>query len=382
MRKKILMIADSGNFWTKNYVMNLLVKNGWDVVIFPIWDENAEMNHLYAEHSVTVYHDAYRLPLIRHIPRLRMWVRIYLNARKLNKLGPFDVVHNHILSQRDLALGYLIKRQNPSAKWIASFWGSDLLRVSSRAVRRLRFFLKRCDHVTTNALSALPVVKEKFPETVYQKTSATYFGQNIYQTLDTIMAQSSRRTCKEHFGLNPDHPMIALGYNASSTQRHLDMLQAIGSLPKDTIRDWTIVLQITYGSDDSRYLQAVREAVQVLPCSALLLTDAMTEEECAYLRVATDVYIHAIPTDFLSATLREYLYAGAHVLCGKWLPYPEFQSLGIEMISFADFGQIAPLLAEAVKRPISGNQQQKRLGLKDMFSWDAVAADWFSLYSR
>ena len=196
------------------------------------------------------------------------------------------------------------------------------------------------------------------------------------------MAQSGRRACKERFGLDPDHPVIALGYNASPSQRHLDMLRAIGALPEATIRDWTIVLQITYGSDDPHYLPAVREAVRALPCRALLLTDAMSEEECAYLRVATDVYVHAIPTDFLSATLREYLYAGARVLCGSWLPYPEFQSLGIEMIPFTDFGQIAPLLAEAVKTPISDDQQNKRLGLKAMFSWNAVAKDWFSLYSR
>ena len=47
---------------------------------------------------MTVYRDPHRLPVIRFIPRVRMWARIALNARDLAKYGPFDVVHNHYLS--------------------------------------------------------------------------------------------------------------------------------------------------------------------------------------------------------------------------------------------------------------------------------------------
>ncbi|HPF88677.1 MAG TPA: glycosyltransferase [Candidatus Limiplasma sp.] len=382
MYKRILMIADSASFWTKNYVLNLLVAQGWEVVIFPIWEESEEMNRFYAEHGVTVYHDAHRLPVIRHIPRLRMWARIYLNAKALQKLGPFDVVHNHILSQRDLALGYLVHRRNPKSSWLASFWGSDLLRVSVRSIRQLRFFLKRCDHVTTNAESAMPVMRKTFSEDIVQKTTVTYFGQHIYGTIDTLKANTDKRACKEYFGLNPDQPVLALGYNASPTQHHLEMLDAIGRLPADVTRDWALVLQITYGSNDPAYLTQLKNAAQALLCRTLLLTDPMDETECAYLRIAADVYVHAIPTDFLSATLREYLYAGAQVLCGDWLPYPEFRSLGIEMIPFSTFGQLEQRLPEAVQAPISQAQLAKRLLLKGMFSWEAVGEKWNALYHK
>lgn len=70
-----------------------------------------QFDEYYREHGVTVYKDSHRLPVIRFIPRVRMWARIALNARDLAKLGPFDVVHNHYLSQRDLALGQRIARR-------------------------------------------------------------------------------------------------------------------------------------------------------------------------------------------------------------------------------------------------------------------------------
>ncbi len=98
MSKRILMIADAGSFWTKRYIENLLLPNGWQVVLFPIWETRSRFDDYYLENGVTVYHDSHTLPVIRHIPRLRMWARVAANARALKALGPFDVIHNHYLS--------------------------------------------------------------------------------------------------------------------------------------------------------------------------------------------------------------------------------------------------------------------------------------------
>ena len=380
MRKRILIIADSTNFWMKNIIMNLLVKNGWDVMIFPIWSENADMNRFYEAQGVTIYHDTHTLPIIRHIPRLRMWARVYCNARKLRNLGPFDAIQNHILSQRDLALGYLVRRQYPNAKWIASFWGSDLLRASNRDLRRMQFFLRRCDHITLNAANSLPVIRQKFGAEIADKTTVTYFGQHIYHTIDTLAAQYDRRACKAHFGIDPESHVIAIGYNASPSQQHLPLLEAIRSLPEEAIRRWTIVLQVTYGSPGPAYLQSLRDATEALPCSTLFLTESMDETECSYLRIAADAFVLASTTDSFSATLREYLYAGAHTFIGSWLQYPEFDAMGIETIPFTAFDQLGTLLAQTAGTPLPPEQMQKRLALKARFSWEAVTQEWNTLY--
>ena len=129
---KILLIADSDALWTKRAVEYLLLPAGYEIVIFPIWGHKGQFDDYYREHDVIVYRDPHRLPVIRHIPRVRIWARIALNARNLAKYGPFDVVHNHYLSQRDLALGLRVSRRF-HARWVCTFWGSDLLRASDRA---------------------------------------------------------------------------------------------------------------------------------------------------------------------------------------------------------------------------------------------------------
>ena len=154
MSKRILMIADAGSFWTKRYIENLLLPNGWQVVLFPIWEAESQFDSFFRENGVTVYHDRHTLPVIRHIPRLRMWARVAANARALKTLGPFDVIHNHYLSQRDLALGSAVHRAFPEADWVCSLWGSDLLRSTGLELKRMKPYLDQCDHITVH--SALP----------------------------------------------------------------------------------------------------------------------------------------------------------------------------------------------------------------------------------
>lgn len=65
------------------------------------------------------------------------------------------------------------------------------------------------------------------------------------------------------------------------------------------------------------------------------------------LRLSADVFILAIRTDAFSASMQEYLYAGACVLKGAWLGYPQLEDMGIELESFRDFADIPALVARA-----------------------------------
>ena len=47
MSKRILMIADAGSFWTKRYIENLLLPNGWQVVLLPIWEAESQFDSFF-----------------------------------------------------------------------------------------------------------------------------------------------------------------------------------------------------------------------------------------------------------------------------------------------------------------------------------------------
>lgn len=380
MSKRILLISDAGSFWTKRYIENLLLPEGWQVTLFPIWEQQGRFDEYYAAHGVTVYHDTHRLPVVRHIPRLRMWARVALNARALAKLGPFDAIHNHYLSQRDLALGYAIKKRNPAARWVCSFWGSDLLRQTGVEISRMKRYIAACDHVTVHSTLHIERIRKAFGDAAAQKTAVVYFGQTVYQDIDRVRTVADKAACKAHFGLPADKPVVCLGYNASPTHKHLELLKGLRTLPEETLKGWSLVLQMTYGSRDDSYFDTVREAAEAMPCTTLVLTEFMDGTESAYLRLAADAFVLAIPTDAFSASLQEYLYAGAQVLRAKWLRYPQLTELGITTTEFSELSQVPGLLTQALTRELSAQERENRAMLKHKYSWSTVREGWLRLY--
>ena len=380
MSRRILLIADAGSFWTKRYIENLLLPDGWEVTIFPIWAQTGRFDEFYRDHGVTVYRDGHRLPLIRRIPRLRIWARVRANARALQKLGPFDVIHNHYLSQRDLALGCALRRAWPKARWVCSFWGSDLMRSTGLELKRMARYVAACDRLTVHSALQVRRVGEVFGPAAEQKTALVYFGQTVFADIDHVRAVADKAACKAHFGLPADKPVVCLGYNASPTHQHLQLLRELNTLPRETLEGWSLVLQMTYGSDDDSYFNTVREAAEALPCRTLVLTEFMDGTESAYLRLAADAFVLAIPTDAFSASLQEYLYAGAQVLCAAWLRYPQLEELGIETTSFKEISQVPGLLGELLSRTLSPEEREKRAMLGRKYSWDTVREGWLALY--
>lgn len=382
MSRRILMIADIDNIYAKRYIQRVLLPDGWEVVLFPIWEQTGRFDSWFQEHGVTLYRDTHRLRVIRHIPRLRLWARIGMNARALDKLGPFDAVHNHYLSQRDLALGRAMKRRFPGARWISSFWGSDLLRATPGQLRKMAPPLRACDTITVITEPHVQRILEYFGAACADKTAVCDFGVDLYDDIDRIRPMTDKAACKAHFGLPPDRPLICLGYNASPPHRHLELLQALSTLPPDTLAGWSVCLQMTYGNTDEGYFTSVRNAAAKLPCRSLILTEFMNGEESAYLRLAADAFVLAMPTDAFSSSLQEYLYAGARVLCGEWLSYPQLDALGIHMIRFQSIGQVPALLVKSLGQPVPENELRNRAGLKDRYSWGALLGGWKALYSH
>lgn len=380
MSKRILMIADAAGFWTKRYIENLLLPNGWEVVLFPIWGRETRFEEYYRENGVTVYTDTHRLPLVRRIPRLRMWARVWANARALRKLGPFDAIHNHYLSQRDLALGYNLHKAFPAARWVCSLWGSDLLRSTGLELKRMGRYLRRCDHVTVHSALHVSRVRDVFGESVARKTALVYFGQTIFADIDRVRATADKAACKAHFGLPTDRPVICLGYNASPTHQHLELLRGLKALPRETLEGWSLVLQMTYGSLNDSYFGTVREAAEALPCQTLVLTEFMDGTESAYLRLAADAFVLAIPTDAFSASLQEYLYAGAQVLRAQWLRYPQLEELNIQTTPFSRLEEVPGLLTAALGWALSPQEKANRAMLREKYSWNNVSGGWLKLY--
>lgn len=376
---KILLIADSDALWTKRAVEYLLLPAGYEIVIFPIWGHKGQFDDYYREHGVTVYRDPHRLPVIRHIPRVRMWARIALNARDLAKYGPFDVVHNHYLSQRDLALGLRVSRRF-HARWVCTFWGSDLLRASDRALRQMLPYLRRCDRLTVCNERMRDKLRQSCGEELYQKTRMTIWGQDGFAAIDRVLSTETREDSRAHYDIRPGNYVVSIGYSADNAQHQLEVVEALSALPKETLSHMTLVLQQTYVKRDPAYMERVRQAAEALPCQAVVLRDFLDLTETARLRLCADLFILAISTDAFAASMQEYLYAGAVFLMGDWLGYPQLDELGIPINRFHEYKELPALVQQAMNGKLQRATDEQRALLPAHYSWDAVRKDWLGLY--
>lgn len=379
MAKRMLVIADSDSFWTMRFLAHVALPAGYEVVLFPIWGHQGKYDAFYAEHSVTIYRDTHTLPIIRHIPRVRMWARIWQNARSLMKLGPFDVVHNHYISQRDLALGALVAKKS-GARWVATIWGSDFLRVSDQEKRQMAPLLNRCDHVHNVTEMIEDQVVEVCGEAIRPKLVLADFGQESYSLMDDMRRRMTKADCKRSYGIDPESFVVCVGSSASAAQQQLGTLQAMKSMPEDVLRKITIVLQQTYCLDDPDYLKKTHEAAAELPCKTVIMTEFMNDEQCARLRLASDVYIHGIKTDALSSTMLDYLYAGTCVIAGSWLDYPPLDHWGIKLHRFETFEQVPALIEKAMNGEIQGLTPQQRAVFAREGSWESLLPKWLAMY--
>ncbi len=379
MSKRMLMISDADSFWTKRLLENLLLPEGYEVVLFPIWGDGGKYDDFYRETGVTVDRDRHALPVVRHIPRLRMWARVALNARDLKKLGPFDIVHNHYLSQRDLALGARLAGRF-RARWVASFWGSDLMRSSPCALRQMAPYLKRANKISVHSELNRDMVRRVYGGAAAQKTALIYFGQNGYRDIDLARGRYSLPECRARFGIAPDRFVVCVGYSASSAQQQKQVIEALARMPKERLERMTLVLQQTYGENDPAYTAATRELAGRLPCQTVALTRFMGPEESAMLRLSANVFVLAITTDAFSASMQEYLYAGACVIKGAWLHYPQLEEMDIALPSFEAFDEVPALLMRAMDGDITGLAPEKRAEFPRRYSWPAVKETWLDLY--
>lgn len=379
MAKRMLVIADSDSFWTKRFLDRVALPAGYEVVLFPIWGNQGKNDDYYAQNNITVYQDQHTLPLIRHIPRVRMWARIWANAQSLLKLGPFDVVHNHYISQRDLALGALVSRQC-GAQWVATIWGSDFLRASDAEKRRMSPLLSRCHFVHTVTSMIGDQVVQCCGEEIRSRLVLADFGQDSYRLMDEMQIRMSKADCKQSYGIDPESFALCIGYSASAAQQQLKVLEAMKALPSEVLRKITIVLQQTYCMDDPDYVRQTHEAAAKLPCKTVIMTEFMNDEQCARLRLASDAFILAITTDALSSTMLDYLYAGTCVIAGSWLDYPPLDAWGIHLHRFGDFAELPSLITQAVNGEITGLSPKQRAIFPAEGSWESLMPKWLGLY--
>lgn len=313
---------------------------------------------------------------------LRGIYKQYLFRRQISKLGHYDFVHIHYIEDiliRDAQ--YFVKKLK--SKLIVSIWGSDFLRASDSKKQKMLPILKFASKITI----ANSVAKESFLE-YYSgsipntKVILCRFFIEPLTVLKKVIEKTTKNDSKLAFGFSKKI-VIAIGYNASKMQQHLEILRAIESnVDLDNFKeDIEFVLPLTYPKSTA-YIQEVENCIKNSKFKYRLLTSFMSDEEVSYLRIASDVMIQLQTTDMLSASMLEHMYANNIVITGSWLPYRDLRDWGLGYEEIEEVKSIGEKLYKVLidYDAVILKTEVNSAILERNFNRDEIISKWIDLY--
>lgn len=401
----ILMICDANSIWIKKYVEEVLLPVGMNITLLS--PKNSIFYKFYAEHDVTVKTTERHKPEGEKIatvlkkysflsvikaffkkifPKCILdYVRYYkqckIIAYALRDVKTFHAVHIHYVTPGAEHLYVPILRHFPGSI-VLTYWGSDLLRLTTTPCNMSLL------EISTSIICVTQGLKKHFcriyGNTYTKKTHVLDFGVSVYDAIESV----EKNICTKYVEQNPyivasGKLCVMAGYNANSGQQHEKIISAVNALPPILHSKIHLRLQYSYHYDrPAAYYNNIERHLEESDISWDIIDEFLDEQSTALLRKSVDIFIHAQITDALSASMLEYLYAGAVVLNGVWLKYYELEKLNIHCLQFEDFTQLTTLLEKVILDFDMYKQASKinRAALHAMNSWEAVRKQWVTFY--
>jgi len=300
--------------------------------------------------------------------------KVYVSLVKLT--NSYDIIHVNYVDIWALKLATRLKKKN--TKLIATYWGSDLMRVSDEELKKRWKYLKQFDLISTDSIDLENRFKEIYGDDTKFKNAMPRicFGSEIAENIDELLEKGYRQIMRKE--IPDDKLVISIGYNAGKAQQHIKVLEALSKLSVEFKKKILIILQMTYQQPLDNYVQEVLEYSEKAGFETWQYTGYLSVNEVAQIRVATDIFINAQTTDAFCSTIKEYMYAGTTLVNAKWLEYKEMVEWGLKSSSFDEFGEI-PEIIEKYKRENNDSIVNRNI-IRDKFSWDACRIEWEKVY--
>ncbi len=256
-------------------------------------------------------------------------------------------------------------------------WGSDVYRIKKYYKRK---FQKVYNIV--NKVCAIPGTKfgddiiEEFSVPI-DKCVELCFGSNVLDRV--IIDNTSRSLAKEKLFGSKDNFIITCGYNASISQNHIHIIDALEKVQDKLPDNVFLVFPMTYLKTDE-YVNIVDSRLKSLNIKYVILRNFLSDDDMVYLRKCTDLFIHMQVSDAYSSSLHEYLYSGALVINAEWLSYKELEVDGLPYLS-ATF----ETLEDTILKALSINHIKVSSALKatlKKYTWSYQIKKWVEFYNQ
>lgn len=307
--------------------------------------------------------------------------RLFSLLGKYRNNDPIDILHIQGMWPATLIL---LDVSGMRAKHvICSFWGSDLLRMNGLFKPIVKRWLDKADAIT---IQDRTIMKTAFHGAWGDSYDCKLHGvlfdienreiDKLSSTIDVIEA-------KNRLGIDSRKYTIAIGYNANPNMHHIAVLEQLSKLPLNVLEGIHLIFPFTYPKGSDEYRQTVKRCVESMPCSASYFEGWLEEDEVALMRLACDMFVHAQTSDAASASVIEFLKAGASLVNAQWIDYRELKDLGVSYCEFSSFDQLPGIIAQQMSDPntqIITKRNREILLARDERSLSRDA--WISIYDE
>lgn len=270
--------------------------------------------------------------------------RLFSLFGRYRTLEPMDILHIQGMWPETLLL---LDVSGLKAKHIiCSFWGSDLLRMNNVFKPLVRRWLEKADAITfQNRVTMKSAFQRIWGDTYDDKLRGVLYDVENRE-IDNLVFKMDGSEAKRCLGVDDSKYTIAIGYNANPNMHHLEVLRQLSKLPLDTLEIIHLIFPFTYPRGNDEYRETIKQFVKDMPCTATYFEGWLREDEVALMRLACDMLVHAQTSDAASASVIEFLKAGASLVNAGWIDYRELRDLGVTYREFSSFEQLPEIIAQ------------------------------------
>lgn len=372
--KKVLIIGNSHDKHLTRFIKGIRTINVdycIDILDVSMRQDICKNKELYNQVFVvrrTFPNYAYKLPVVckyfKYIDTVRAFNSIACN---------YKLISIQFLTIQAGFLFNVLKKHG--AKLIVTPWGSDIYRIGRIQQWFTKRLINKADYVTLMPNSKFgDDVKAQYsvPE---NKCIPLCLGSDV---LDKIILDSkTKEVCKEALLGTSENFCIVVGYNASSAQNHLKIIDALRQIKEKLPSNTVLLFPMTYAKEES-YLEQVQSSLENLGVKYRIFDSYLSDKEVVNLRKSTDLFIHMQVSDAYSSSLQETLICGQKVINAKWLRYKELEQFGVPY-RLATFDNLSSIIVDVLK------EKKPTIDVSEVlkqYTWSYQLQKWNILYKN
>lgn len=317
--------------------------------------EDDRVNNVYEK----IFWGAKRYPsFLYKIPKVRGFLELKDNSAFFNDFSKQGLHYKNIVFLR-------VPRWNEKTvarlhcvcdKAIVYPFGSEVLRCKGRFFNYINSFLQEVDIIAT----VTPIMRKTLIDRFCineEKIRGWYIGNDNLDRYEEVNV--TKDMAKSALNLQSKY-VITCGYNGYAGQSHPKILAEIVKVKNELPENYILLILLTYGCD-AAYVQSIRDICENNKLHYVIYDSFLTDEDLLYTRFATDIFIHAQPTDNGAGSIYEFLLAGAKMVNGSWVRYTQYEKEEIPYFIYNSFEELGPTILKSIDEENPCTEKTKKL---------------------